>query len=298
MHYRNLSTVGLIGLLTSAFMLAIFAGSAVAQQSTLEQAREQGFIRAAFADEIPYGFVNDEGKLTGISPEVARAALKAIGIDKMDGVLTQFSSLIPGLNANRWDIVAAGMYITPARCKEADFSRPNYVMGSGFLVRKGNPLDLHSYEDVAKNPDATLAVMAGAVELGYARKAGIPDDQIKQFPDQAAMLAAVRSGRVDAAALTSPSIVRMARKGGESVEAVKDFVSPPYATGYGGLAFRPGDDALREAINEALNKFIGSKEHLELISQFGFTEANIPDPGVTTAELCAGEKGAELKDPA
>lgn len=297
MYYRNLSKVPLTALLSTALMLAVFSASATAAQSTLEKVRAQGSIKAAFADEVPYGFVNDEGKLTGISPEVARVALKKIGVAEMEGVLTPFSSLIPGLNADRWSIVAAGMYITPARCKEADFSRPNYVMGSAFLVRKDNPKKLHSYEDVVKNPDVTLAVMSGAVELGYARKAGIPEDQIKQFPDQAAMLAAVRSGRVDAAALTSPSIVRMARKGGPSVQAVKDFDSPPYATGYGGLAFRPGDDALREAIDKVLNQYIGSKAHLKLIGQFGFTEANIPDPGVTTAELCAGEKGDELKDP-
>lgn len=295
-HYHNLSRTSLLGLLTTALLLALFATSATAEQSTLEKVRDQGFIRAAFADENPYGFVNDEGKLTGISPEVARAVLKEIGVPKMDGVLTNFASLIPGLNASRWSIVAAGMYITPARCKEADFSRPNYVMGSGFLVRKGNPMDLHSYEDVA-NSDAVLSVMSGAVELGYARKAGIPDDQIKQFPDQAAMLAAVRSGRVDAAALTGPSIIRMARHGGPSVQAAQPFHTPSYAVGYGGLAFRKSDDALRKAINKALDDFIGSKEHLKLISQFGFTKANVPDPGVTTAELCAGETGAELKDP-
>lgn len=297
MHYRNLSTTGFVGLLAAAIMLAVFATTASAAQSTLEKVREQGYIKAAFADENPYGFLNDKGELTGISPDVARVVLKEIGVPEMKGVLTKFSALIPGLNARRWSIVAAGMYITPARCKEADFSVPTYTMGSGFLVKKGNPLDLHSYEDVANNPDATLAVMSGAVELGYARKAGIADSQIKQYPDQAAMLAGVRSGRVDAAALTGPSIVRMARHGGPSVQSAQPFHTPDYARGYGGLAFRQGDDDLREAIDAKLKAFLGTPEHLKIIGKFGFTKANVPAPGVTTAELCKGERGAELKDP-
>lgn len=293
---RYLSKTARTGLSIAAVALTAFATGAAAQQSTLDQVREQGFIRAAFADEIPYGFVNDEGKLTGISPEVARAVLKRIGVPQMDGVLTEFASLIPGLNANRWSIVAAGMFITPERCEQADFSIPTYVMGQSFLVPEGNPQDLHSYADVANNPDVTLAVLAGAVEVGYAEKAGIPSDRIKQFPDQASMLSAVRSGRADAAALTSPSIVRMARRGGEGVQAVKDFQTPPYATGYGGLVFRSSDDELRKAFNKELRNFVGSEEHLQLISQFGFTEANVPAKGVTTAELCQGEQGKELKD--
>lgn len=295
MHYPNLPRKGFIGLFAAAAMLAFCATGATAQQSTLKKVQEQGYIKAAFADEAPYGFINDEGRLTGISPEVARVVLERIGVPKMKGVLTSFSSLIPGLNAHRWSIVAAGMFITPERCEQADFSIPTYVMGQSFLVPKGNPYNLHSYKDVAQNEEVTLAVMSGAVELGYARKAGIPDSRIKQYPDQAAMLAAVRAGRVDAAALTAPSIVRMARQA-EGLVAVKDFNTPPYATGYGGLVFRPSDDELRKAINKELEKFIGSEKHLNIISQFGFTEANIPAPGVTTEELCAGKKGKELLD--
>lgn len=286
----------LLGTLLAAVTIIAGALQVAGAATKLEELRSQGYVRAAFADEIPYGFVNDKGRLTGVSPEVARHVLKQLGIEKMDGVLTEFGSLIPGLNAGRWDLVAAGMFITPERCKEADFSRPTYVMGQSFLVPAGNPHDLHSYQDVADNREMTLGVMSGAVEVGYARKAGVPSSRVKQFPDQASMLAAVRAKRVDAVALTSPSIVRMARKGGEGVEAVKDFKTPPYATGYGGLAFRQADDAFREAVNKELERFIGTEEHLALINQFGFTEANIPPKGVTTEELCQGEQGDELKD--
>ncbi|WP_435099678.1 ectoine/hydroxyectoine ABC transporter substrate-binding protein EhuB [Arhodomonas sp. AD133] len=276
----------LVCALIAAAVLA--AGMMSAQAVTPKALRDQGFVRAAFANEVPYGYVNDEGRLTGESPEVAREVFKRMGVENIDGVLTEWASLLPGLNAQRWDLVAAGMFITPARCKEAAFSNPSYKIGQSFLVQQGNPHDLHSYADVADNPDVTLGVMAGAVERGYARDAGIPDDQIRELPDQSSMLAAVRTGRVDAAALTSVSIERMAQRGGERVERAEPFETPPEAVGYGGFAFRQADDELLAAFNEHLGEFIGSEEHLELVKPFGFTEANLP--GDTTAEtLCKGE---------
>src|SRR5690606_12923904 len=113
-------------------------GAAVAQ-STLEKAREQGYIRIGFANEAPYGYATPDGKLTGEAPEVAKAVLAKMGINEVDGVLTEFGSLIPGLKAGRFDIIAAGMFITPARCNEVAFSEPSYGIGQAFLVKEGNP---------------------------------------------------------------------------------------------------------------------------------------------------------------
>lgn len=285
MHHANLNR--LLGVLIAAAMLTAGAFQAAGAATTPQDLREAGFVRAAFANEVPYGYVNEEGELTGESPEVAKEIFSRMGVDTVDGVLTEWASLLPGLNAGRWEVVAAGMFITPERCKEAAFSNPTYKMGQSFLVQSGNPQDLHSYQDVADNPDVTLGVLAGAVERGYARDAGIPDDQVSELPDQSSMLAAVRTGRVDAVALTSVSIERMARRGGDRVERVKDFETPPEAVGYGGFAFRKQDEELLASFNEHLADFIGTEEHLSLVDQFGFTEANLPGD-VTAEELCKG----------
>lgn len=273
-------------------LVAVFAGALLtsgpaAAQDTLEKLRDQGYVRAAFANEVPYGYVDDEGNLTGESPEVAKEIFSRMGVDTVDGVLTEWASLLPGLNAGRWEVVAAGMFITPERCKQAAFSNPSYKIGQSFLVEEGNPNDLHSYADVKNNPDVTLGVMSGAVEYGYAQDAGIPDSQISQLPDQASMLAAVKAGRVDAAALTSVSIERMAQRGGDDVERAEPFDTPEGAVGYGGFAFRKADQSLVTEFNERLEDFIGSDEHLELVRPFGFTEANLPGD-MTAEELCQG----------
>lgn len=285
---NHIITGRLLGVMLGAATIAAGAFQPAGAETTPDELREAGFVRAAFANETPYGYVDEDGTLTGESPEVAKEIFSRMGVDKVDGVLTEWASLLPGLNAGRWDLVAAGMFITPERCEEAAFSEPSYRIGQSFLVEEGNPHDLHSYGDVKDNSDITLGILSGAVEKDYAEDAGIPDSQIRQFPDQASMLSAVKAGRADAVALTSVSIERMAQRGGEGVERAEPFETPEGAVGYGGFAFRKGDDKLLARFNEHLDDFIGSEEHLELVKPFGFTETNLP--GDTTAEeLCKGE---------
>ena len=200
-------------------------------------------------------------------------------------MLTEWGSLIPGLRAGRFDVIAAGMYITPARCKQVIFTDPQYALPDTLLVAQGNPKNLHSYADIARNPDVKLAIMAGTVNLAYARDSGITDAQILQVPDTTAQLQAVRAGRADAAVGTQLTMKGLAKKGGDKVEAISDFTDDPAHTGYGALAFRPEDKALRDAVNAEMKKWLGSEEHLKTVAPFGFDRSNVTDK--TAAELCA-----------
>jgi polar amino acid transport system substrate-binding protein len=281
--------------LTKRAMLALAAGAAVlattftAQaQTTLERAKADGFIRVGFANEAPFGYATPDGKLTGESPEVVRAVLAKMGINQVDGVLTEFGSLIPGLQAGRFDIIAAGMFVNPKRCEQVQFSEPTYGIGQAFLVAQGNPKGIADYGSIAGNTELKLAVMSGAVEAGYARDSGVAEDQIVQLPDQSSLVAAVKAGRADAAALTALSIADMASKN-EGTESTKPFgeVAGKSVVGHGAVAFRKEDADLYEAFNAELKKFIGSEEHLALVTPIGFGADYLPTK--TTAQLCAGE---------
>lgn len=278
----------------SAVGLAACAGegSGPAGEPTLERVRREGVVRVGYANEAPYAYI-DSGtrELTGEAPEVARLALQRMGVTEIEGVLTEFGALIPGLKAGRFDVIAAGMYVTPERCREIDFSDPTYCIGEGLLVERGNPRDLHSYDDVRES-GASVGVVAGAVELGYARAVGIPEERIVIFPDPPSAVAGVQTGRVDAYAGTSLTVRDMLRKADDPDLAIADPFENPVidgtvARGCGAFGFRPGDDAFREAFDRHLDEVLGTPEHLELIRPFGFGEETLP--GDTTAqELCAG----------
>jgi polar amino acid transport system substrate-binding protein len=250
-------------------------------------------VRVGYANEAPYAyFEQSTGRVTGEAPEIIRQVMKRLGVDQVEGVLTEWGSLIPGLKAGRFDIIAAGMYITPKRCREVGFTNPTYGIGEGFIVRAGNPRDLHSYTDLANDAEARLGVVAGTVELGYATKLGVPRDRILILPDNPAAVAAVQAGRADAFAGTALTVKDLLAKAGDQsgLEQARPFEQPliegKTVVGYGAFAVRKGDDGLREAINAQLADFLGTPEHLRLVRPFGFGKDTLPGK-VTAAELCA-----------
>jgi polar amino acid transport system substrate-binding protein len=291
---RSIRNVG------AAIVLAVVAGLGLAaaahSETTLERIKREGAVRIGFANEPPFGFATSSGTVTGESPEIARAVLAKMGLGevKLEGVVTEFGSLIPGLLASRFDIIAAGMFVRPARCEQISFSEPTVGIGEALMVVAGNPLNLHSYEDVAKNTRATLAVISGGAERDYAIATGIPEDRLKIFLDNPSGMTAVVSGRADAFSLTSLAIQNLIDTAkNPAIERATPFTDPVVngksVRGYGAFGFRKEDTDFRAAFNAVLKSYIGSPEHRKLVAQFGFTEAELPG-SVTTAELCAGTK--------
>ena len=70
-----------------------------------------------------------------MSPQAVLAKLGMKG-DDVQWVVTNFSSLIPGLQANRFDMTAAEMAIRPERCQKVAYSEPNSSYGEG-TAREG-----------------------------------------------------------------------------------------------------------------------------------------------------------------
>ncbi|WP_435897264.1 ectoine/hydroxyectoine ABC transporter substrate-binding protein EhuB [Streptomyces tsukubensis] len=251
----------------------------------LEQLRAKGTVRLGLAGEQPFGYIGRDGEMTGSSPVIARRIFRELGVAEVQPFPTEFGSLITGLNALQFDVVGAGMFITPARCEQVVFSDPEYRMLSGFLVPKGNPKKLRSFADVAGS-GARLATGVGYAEIAYAREAGVKD--VVTLPDQLAGLLAVEQGRVDVFAGTAVA-VRNVAEGSSRAEATPEVT--PYLDGkpvvdVGGFAFRSPETRLRDAFNRELHKLKRSGELLELMRPFGFREAQMTD--IRARERCTG----------
>ncbi|MGY4980082.1 ectoine/hydroxyectoine ABC transporter substrate-binding protein EhuB [Streptomyces sp. 900105755] len=255
----------------------------------LQRLRAQGVVRLGIAGEIPFGYIDKDGHLTGEAPELAKAVFKRLGVDSVQPVPTEFGSLIPGLNSQQFDVVAAGMYVNPERCQQVIFADPDYQMLDSFIVRKGNPMGLHDYKDVVRKK-AKFATGTGYAEIQYAVEAGYKESDILIVPDQVAGLNAVEAGRVDVfagTALTTRSVVKKSAK----AEATKAFAplvgGKPHVDG-GAFAFRSAETKLRDAFNVELHKLKKSGELFRILRPFGFTEDEMTD--LTAKQLCGGGK--------
>ena len=271
-------------------MAMIMASGCGQTGDTLAEAKERGDITVGFANEKPYAYKTADGELTGEAVEIARVILERLGIQEMRGELTEFSSLIAGLQAKRFDIVTAGMFINAERCEAVAFANPEYSIGEAIAVKKGNPLNIKSYEDIANHDTAKVAVMAGAVEIGYLEKSGVSKERMVIVQDQDAAINALQSGRADVMTMTGPALQsRLDTAQDPNIERVTDFEQPVIdgqdVRGYGATAFRKEDTAFREAFNAELEKMKESGELLEILQQFGFTEEELPGDA-TAEELC------------
>ena len=275
-------------------LCALALGVTVASASalTVEEIKEQGYIRAATANEVPYSYMQPDGSSAGIGPDVANAVLKTIGIEDVNWTVTPFGTLIPGLKAKRFDFVAAEQNISPERCKQVSFSEPNSSYGEGLLVKKGNPKGLTTYADIAKDPSLKVAVVSGANNVDFLRAVGVKDDQIVFIQANADAIPTVQS-RVDAYAATELTVSELA-KGQEQVEQVAPFVDPIVndapVRNYGGFAFRPEDKELRDAFNAALVEFRKTDEYKSILTKYGLSEQSIEAAAAkNVADLCAGK---------
>ncbi|KUN82284.1 ectoine/hydroxyectoine ABC transporter substrate-binding protein EhuB [Streptomyces griseoruber] len=282
-----LAGVAALGALGAAGCSRVATASTADGGDLLDRLRAAGVVRLGIAGEIPFGYIDRDGRLTGEAPELAEVVFKRLGVGTVQPVPTEFGSLIPGLNSQQFDVVAAGMYVTPERCEQVIFADPDYRMLDAFIVRKGNPKGLHDYRDVVAKK-ARFATGTGYAEIGYAVGAGYRESDILIVPDQVAGLNAVEAGRVDVfagTALTTREVVKKSR----TAESTRPFAplvdGAPHVDG-GAFAFRPGETRLRDAFNTELRKLRKSGELLRILEPFGFTKAEMTD--LTAKELCGG----------
>jgi polar amino acid transport system substrate-binding protein len=280
---------------TAALALAVAAlAASSASAVSLKEIKARGYIRIAVANEIPYGFVDPNGDAKGAGPEVAAAVVKALGIDpsNIQWVVTNFSSLIPGLEANRFDMTAAEMAIRPDRCAKVAYSEPNTSYGEGLLVLKGDPKGIHTYADFTK-PGLKVAIMAGADQLGMLQKLGVPEDNIITIDANADAISTVADGRADAYAATGLTAGTLAQKS-DKVALAPDFTDPVIdgqsERSWGGFNFAKDSTSLRDAFNAELVKFKKTDAWKQILSSYGFTPEDIAGASAkTTAQLCAGK---------
>lgn len=282
---RYFSLPGAAALLLGAGLLCINADAA-----TLKELQERGSVRIAVANEIPYGYMDMSGKPAGVGPEVASHIMKELNIPNIEWTTTTFGSLIPGLQADRFDMVAAEMAVLPQRCKQVLFSEPNSSYGEGLLVAAGNPDDLHAYEDFSES-DKKIAIMAGADQLEMLQALGVDEARMVTIANNADAISTVATGRAAAYAATSLTVSELASKSPQ-VEAAAQFTDPVIdgqaVRSWGAFTFAQGSEDFREAVNAELAKYKKTDDWANILKKYGFSDTDATESfNRTTDQLCS-----------
>ena len=244
-------------------------GGGGGDEDLLAQLQEAGTIQIGIANEIPYGYEDeDTGEVTGEAPEVAKLVLNDLGIENVEANVVEFGALIGGLQAGNFDMIAAGMYITPERAEQIIFSDPDYCVLESLLVEEGNPFGLTDLNSIAET-DAKVAVASGVVEADYVVWAGIPEDQIVEFAGIEDQYDAIAAGRVDAVTGTILTVQQHA-DAMDGFEALPAFApldeDGNEVLGCGGFGFL--DQDFRDAFNDKLHEFQDSGQVQDIVEEF------------------------------
>jgi ABC-type amino acid transport substrate-binding protein len=205
----------------------------------MAQALKTG-VDATFA---PHAMVKLGGGLQGFNIELGEELAKRMG-KKLEVEGTEFSGLIPGLNAKKYDFVLAPVTVTPERAKSLLFTEGYLNTDFTFVEKKSAP-GIKSLDDLKGK---TIAVNKGSAYETWTRdnaaKYGFKYDVYGSNSDA---IQAVQSGRADAN-LGGNTVSAWAAKQNQEVKT-----SYTITTGLvWALAFRGDDKAGRDAASMAL----------------------------------------------
>ncbi|MFC2967529.1 ectoine/hydroxyectoine ABC transporter substrate-binding protein EhuB [Acidimangrovimonas pyrenivorans] len=257
--------------------VALGASAAMAVAGPLMDRIDSGkSIRIGFANEVPWAYPGDNNKPLGFVNAYAIGVLHKMGYTNIEPVVTDWGGLIPGLQANRFDVITGGMYILGTRCKNVTFSEPMAKVADAFIVPTGNPKGVGNYTDI-KDKNLMMVTGAGYNTIEQAKKDGVKDSQIMAVPGPTEILAAVKAGRADAGAGTFFTSQALAEKSGGAVEVTDPNKMPDDTKNWVGIGFRHADADFVKKFNAAAKDYLGSPDMMKEVAQYGYTKSVLPD---------------------
>ncbi|HPF58571.1 MAG TPA: transporter substrate-binding domain-containing protein [Candidatus Competibacteraceae bacterium] len=211
----------------------------LAAGSVLEIIKKRGSIKVGMSTFVPWAMRDKNGGLTGYEIDVAKKLAEDMGV-KAEFVPTAWDGIIPALLAGKFDIIIAGMSITPERNLTVNFSLPYANSGIQMVASKKLAAGLSTLEDFDK-PEIVLAVRRGATPATAAKRL-MPKATLRQFDEDALALQEVLNEKAHAFVTSTPT---------PAFEVLKHPgtlflpIPEPFVQGAEGFALRKGDpDAL------------------------------------------------------
>lgn len=235
--------------------LSLLGLSTVAANGTLKIGTEGGYP--------PWSMVDASGKVTGFDADVGNALCKELDAT-CRFVVQAFDSLIPSLDANRFDLIISGMSVTPERSKRITFSLPYVVEDTTFILPKDSKLvGADSAEALFKGlAGKTIGVQGGTTQGDFLRK-NAPDLKVKPYDTLDQMQMDLDAGRLDATFADVTSQAKFLKKVGDDHFALAQFIikstEDPETLGYGiGVGINQNNPELKQKVDAALCTLINN----------------------------------------
>lgn len=283
MSRRSISVIAAVAG-TTLLLAACSGGGAEADPggdaSTLDTLRESGTLRVANTQvNPPFSFVDENNEVVGYDVDVAEELAERLGIDNVEYVVGTFQTFIPGLEADKWDAVVAGLTITDERQEQVDFTC-SYLVNEVSAFATPGAIDASAFNGAEDLAGMRVAVTAGGVQEQKIREIGGVD--IMTFDNATLALSDVATGRAELYVGSVFTGAYLAEMNNLDVEPIDAELGGLLSSEVTGIAFPKGETELTEAANEALAAMIEDGTLSELSREwFGGLDVveTLPDSG-------------------
>ena len=243
-----------------------------------------GFMHTALAEDAPksitiategayapWNFTNADGKLDGLEIELANNLCERMKV-KCTIIAQDWDGLIPSLKVGKFDVIMAGMFITPKRLETIDFTQPYAVDPGGFAVAKDSELgklgvsaEKFNLDDEAASKaeieklkpllkGKVVGVQAATMMLDFVKKYFGDTVEIREYKTTEQHDLDLAAGRVDAlfAQRTALAATLSKPEFADYTLAGPGFVGGLFGRGTG-AGLRKEDTKLKEMLNAAID---------------------------------------------
>ncbi len=244
------------------------AGAAVAQPCTpkvaaAELVKPGTLVMSTNPTLPPMQFVDSSGVLKGMRITLGDEIAKRLCLTP-EYIKIEFSAMVPGLQAGRWDVINTGIFWTEERAKLMQMIQYE-AQAVSISVAKGNPLKIAKPEDLAGR---TVGVEIGGFEERKLKELneslvakGLKPMNIRTFDNFATAYQALRAGQTEASVSIDSTAAEYAKRG-EFDRAISGLFATPVA-----LAMK--SPALANAIVTVFNDMQKDGSYARLMAEYG-----------------------------
>lgn len=232
MHIRKILATSLL------LVTTLHAGAA----DLLDTVKQRGTLRVAMEGTYPPFNYKENGQLAGFEVELSNLLAQKLGV-KADFTTGEWSALLAGLQAGKYDVVINQVGITDKRKETFDFSEPYTISSPQLIVRQDEKRDFKTLADLRGKK---LGLGQGTNFADMAKAVGGID--IKTYPGSTEYLQDLALGRIDAAmndSLLIPYIIKKTKlplKAGAPVGEIEK----------NGIPFAKNNPKFKAALDKAL----------------------------------------------
>lgn len=267
MNSRNLFKVAFCGTVVAVAASSAFAQNCTPKISDDKLIKPGHLVMATSPTLPPMAYADQQGTLKGLRIEIGYEVAKRLCLTG-EYISTEYATMVPGLKGGRWDMINAGLFVTPERRKIL-YMIPyeNLAISISTAVNGGEPIKV--VDDLAGK---TVSTDIG----GYAerkikelnadfQKRGMKEMTINLYDNYATVYQALRAGQVQAAVSIDP-VAKQYQDRGEFTHALSGMYPTP-----GSLSF--GSKDVADAVSAALKEMKADGTLDRMMSAYGVTQA-------------------------